>query len=239
MTSESPATDKTPWWIGGLLGTAWYAGVVTVGGPATGDIALIGLAAMACLPVWIFAEVPDARQRPSGPVFLPLCLVSVLAAGAVAALAAHEALDPDTQGRAFIVLIVFLTTAGTIVLMWLVWAVMTGLALVSMGASLEPGWLVRVSGRWVPWVPIGLGLLTAYQLWGVPNAVPGDIAVDLPTNIVFGGLYATAMLVLSHEALRARQRLSLDHLTPLSSVLVGAVPLGLLASIRMIALRLF
>jgi len=63
--------------------------------------------------------------------------------------------------------------------------------------------------------------------------------VDLPTNIVFGGLYATAMLVLSHEALGARQRLSLDRLTPLSSVLVGAVPLGLLASIRMVALRLF
>jgi hypothetical protein len=194
---------------------------------------------MVCLPVWVFAKVPDVRQTLDGPVFLPLCLVSVLATGGIAALASNVALAPETQGREFIVLIVFLTTTGTIVLVWLGWALMTGLALVSMGATMVPGWLVRSSGRWVPWVPAGLGLLTAYQLWGVPNRAPGDLAVDLPTNIVFGALYATALLVLSYEALRARRRLSLDHLTPLGSVLVGAVPLGFLVSIRMVLQRLF
>ena len=120
---------------------------------------------MVCLPVWAFAKVPDVRQTLDGRMFLSLCLVSVLATGVVAALASNEALAPETQGRAFIVLIIFLTATGTIVLIWLGWALMTGLALVSMGAAMVPGWLVRASGRWVPWVPAGLGLLTAYQLW--------------------------------------------------------------------------
>jgi len=229
---------QAPWWIGGLLGTAWYAGVVTVGGPAASDVALLGLAAMACLPVWMFAKVPDARQTPDSAFFLLLCALSVVAAGLVAAFASYEALAEGTEGWLFIASIVFLTAPVTIVFIWLGWALVIGLSLVAIGGAIDPRWLVRASGRWVPWVPAGLGLLTAYQLWAVPNAIPGELAVDIPTNIVFGGLYATALLVVSYEALGARRRLSLDRLSPLGSVLVGAVPLGLLVSARMVVLRL-
>jgi hypothetical protein len=213
--------------------------VLTVGGPSASDIGLLGLLVMACLPVWLFAEVPDARQPPDGVRFLPLCAVSVLAAGLVAVVASHGVLGDGPGGQVFIVLMVFLTTTATISFIWLGWAFIAGLALVVMGAAIEPGWLVRASGRWVPWVPAGLGLLTFYQLRGVPHARPGELAVDLPTNLVFGGLHATALLVLSYEALRARERLSLDRLTPLGAVLAGAVPLGLLLLAKMTLLQLF
>ncbi len=231
--------DKAPWWMGGAFGTAWYAWVLTVGGPSAGDIGLLGLLVMACLPVWLFAEVPDARQPPVGVRFLPLCAVSVLLTGLVAVVASLGVLAEETEGRVFIVLMIFLTTTATMSFIWLGWALLAGLALVVMGAAIEPDWLVRASGRWVPWVPAGLGLLTLYQLWGVPRAQPGELAVDLPTNIVFGGLHAMALLVLSYEALGARSRLSLDRLTPLGAVMVGAVPLGFLLLAKMTLLRLF
>ena len=236
---------KAPWWIGGVFGTAWYAFVMTIAGPTASDIGLLGLLVMACLPVWVLAEAPDARQPSNarqprdGIHFIPLCAVSVLVAGLVAVLASHDVLAKETEGRVFIVLLMFLATTATILFIWLGWALMAGLGLVVMGGAIEPGWLLRVSGRWVPWVPAGLGLLTLYQMWALPDALPGELAVDLPTNVVFGGLYSMALLVLSYEALGARQRLSLDGLTPLGSVMVGAAPFGLLTLAKMTLLRVF
>lgn len=226
------AIGSAPWIAAGLVGTVWYAALATLGGPLAKDIAVLGLLLFATLGVWIFGRPPSATdERPRGDHrrWGSTIVLSVGATGAVAALGTFGvSVGRWPAGRPAAAVVMFAVVAVALLVIWGGWAVLVGLTLSMMGASIRPAWLLSASGRWLPWVPVSIGALTAYQLLllpGVPSRAP---AVALPTNVAFGALSAFAVLDLSREVLRARSELGLRGMTPLGSVLVGAMPLALI-----------
>jgi hypothetical protein len=215
-----------------LVGTLWYGALSTLQGTLATDIALLGLLLFATLSVWIFGRPPiRVREPPQGShgKWMTTVLLSTAATGIVAALGTlGVSTDRMPGGHPVAAVVVFIVMSLTLLLTWGGWVLLVGLMLVMMGASIRPAWLLNVSGRWLPWVPVAIGLLTAYQLVLLPGVPAKAVAVALPTNLAYGALGAFAVLGLSRDVLRARSELAVSKMSPAGSVLVGAVPLALL-----------